>query len=190
MPTASYQSWQGELKTAGDLNFGRFVITPSVSLFGKDARSDQSNLQASAGSSWKDWGATVGFDATFDITSGAMVGFRASAGTAYRVASFSQGGAIPEDGVSLGSSSATVVNGVSRPLLAGTEVNLIWKPQTWQTIKAYAGIHLDSRVPNAPDPFSFDTGTGGSGTITFQTLQTYYFGGTLKMEFGLDRAMH
>jgi hypothetical protein len=190
MPPASYQSWQGELKAASDLNLGGFIITPSVSLFGKDARSNQSNFQGSAGSSWTDWGATVGFDATLDITSKALVGFRASAGTAYRVASFSQGGALSEDGVSFGGSSATVANGISRPLLAGTEVNLIWKPQTWQTIKAYAGVHLDSRVPNAPDPLSFDTGNGGSGAITFQTVQNYYFGGSLKMEFGLDRAMH
>jgi hypothetical protein len=119
-----------------------------------------------------------------------MVGFRASAGTAYRVASFSQGGAIPGDGASFGSSSTIAANAIGRPLLADSEVNLIWKPQTWQTVKAYAGVHLDSRVPNAPDPLSFDTGSGNSGAITFQTVQNYYFGGSLKMEIGSDRAMH
>jgi hypothetical protein len=188
MLATTYQSWQSELKAASDLNFGRFVVSPSISLFGKDARSNQSNFQGSAGSSWTDWGATFGFDATLDITSRAMVGFRASAGTAYRVASFSQGGALQEDGASFGSSSATVANAIGRPLLAGSEVNLIWKPQTWQTVKAFAGVHLDSRVPNAPDPLSFDTGS--SNAITFQAVQNYYFGGSLKMEFGSDRAMH
>jgi hypothetical protein len=180
MALATYKSWQGELKAATDFSFGRIVVTPAISLFTKDARNYQNAIEGAASSGWTDLGAKIDFDAMIDITKRALVGFRSSVGTAYRSVSFSQGG------VADFASFASTANG--RPLLASTEVNLIWKPQLGQTVKAYAGVQLDSRVPNAPDPFAIDSGAGGSGSITYQTVQTFYFGGSLKMELGTDPA--
>jgi hypothetical protein len=177
-PAASYQSWQGELKAATDLSFGRVVVTPSMSLFSKDARSYQNLFDGAANSAWADWGAKIGIDTTVEISNRTLLGFRGSVGTAYRAVSFAQGATA--DFASSGASA------IGRPLLAASEVNLIWKPQVWQTIKAYAGIQFDSRVPNTPDPYAIDPNTAGA--VTFQTVQSFYFGGSFKLEYGSDAA--
>ena len=182
---ADYHAWQAELKAASDMTFGHIVVSPFMTLFAKNADSQQSALEGIAETSWRDLGGSFGIDSTVDITKHSLLGLRGSVGTAYRSSSFSstQGGALFLD-----EQTALTSNASSIPVLANGEASLIWKPQIWQTIKAYAGMQYDSRAPLAPD--SLGNFGSGSGAITFEPTRIFYFGGSLKLDLDSNPNRH
>lgn len=179
----SYRAWQSELKTASDLSFNNVSLSPFITAFAKNAQSELPVLEGTAGTGWRDLGSAVGIDSTIDITNRMLFGLRGSLGAAYRSTSFSsvQGGTLYLD-----QQNATTANSNGGSFLATVEANLIWKPQTWQTTKAYVGFQFDSRAPLAPDQIS-ESGGGGGGQITYESVRSYYFGASLKMDLDSRR---
>jgi len=167
----SYRGLQTELKASNDVTFGPVVVSPFATLFGKNAQSQQPILEGTGATGWTDLGGTVGIETTFDVANRMLFLLRGSFGTAYRSASFTS--------VQAGAGAVTV-NSDGSPFLTTAEANFIWKPQSWQTIKAYAGVQLDSHAPVVPDQFA-DSGLG-SGSITYEAARNYYFGASFKME--------
>jgi hypothetical protein len=182
----SYRTWQTELKAASDLAFNNVTVAPFVTIFAKNAQSLSPIAEGVAGTGWTDMGGTIGVDTTVDVSNHMLFGMRGSVGTAYRSTSFSsvQGGALYVD-----QQSAMATNSSSNPFLAIAEANLIWKPERWQTIKAYAGVQFDSRTPLAPNQFA-DAAGGSLGPITYEIARNYYFGASLKMDFDGLRGLH
>ena len=170
LPGTAYEAWQTELKAAREMNFGPLVVSPVATLFAKTATSQLPAFASSVGTGWTDLGGTVGLDTTYDIANRMLFGLRGSIGTAYRATSFS----------SIQDGGAVVTNSSGSPFLATAEASFIWKPRSWQTIKAYAGVQVDSRTPLAPDQLG-DLGAIG-GPITYQSVENYYWGASLKME--------
>jgi hypothetical protein len=172
-----YHAWQAELKAASDMTFGPIVITPFVTFFAKNAESQQSAFDGVA-TSWSDLGGSFGIDSIIDITDHSLFGLRGSIGTAYRTTSFSssQGGA-----QFFNEQSAMTADASGSPFLASGEANLIWKPKLGQTIKMFAGMQYDSRVPLAPGYGNYGA---APGAITFEASRIFYFGGSFK--FDLD----
>ena len=168
----SYRGLQTKLKASSDATFGPVVVTPFATLFGKNAQSQQPILVGASATGWTDLGGTIGVETTFDVASRMLFLLRGSVGTAYRSTAFAavQAGA-----------GAVNANASGSPLLSTGEANFIWKPQSWQTIKAYAGVQFDSHAPVAPDQFG-EPGVGG-GLITYEAVRNYYFGASFKMEF-------
>jgi hypothetical protein len=172
----NYQNWQTELKGMADFSFGRLIVSPSLSVFAKDAQSRQSILQGMAYSNWAEYGGRVEIDSTVDITKNALFGLRGSVGTAYRATSFT--GSSVFDDPSVGQISAL---GTGSPVFASAEGSFLWKPVPWQTIKLYAGVQFDNRVPVAPDLVGIDLGLGGPSTITYETVRNFYLGSNFKV---------
>jgi hypothetical protein len=173
----SYQNWQAELKGTADLSFGWLIISPSLAVFAKDAQSRQSILQGMAYSSWAEYGGRLEIDLTVDITKNALIGLRGSVGTAYRATSFT--GSSVFDDPSVGQISAL---GTGSPVFATAEGSILWKPVSWQTVKLYAGVQIDNRVPVAPDLVGIDLGLGGPGAITYETVRNFYFGSSFRVK--------
>jgi hypothetical protein len=53
------------------------------------------------------------------------------------------------------------------------EGSILWKPVSWQTVKLYAGVQIDNRVPVAPDLVGIDLGLGGPGAVTYETVRNF-----------------
>jgi len=135
--STSYSDWQLHGKIAGDYRVGAVLVTPSVALFGGNARTNQTLLQtltltaappgnvtyqASTSLRWTDVGARAGLDLKADVTPRVAVGLSGWAGLAGRHASLS-GTDVAVDTVSgfHNGASALSVSSNATPFLANVE---------------------------------------------------------------------
>jgi hypothetical protein len=184
MSPTTYQTLQFDLRAASDFRLGRALVTPSLTLFSKDARSQQSFYQASSSSAWTEWGAKLGLDTTLELNERHSFGLRSSVGSAYRSAAFasSETGAAFTDGSTIGSM-PTVTSGrwTGTPVTATAEASYMLRPTPGTTIRAFAGMMYDSRSPVSSESLGLDPTTVGA--ISYESMINYYYGIGVKIRF-------
>jgi hypothetical protein len=195
---SDYAGWQVWGKTASDFKFGMMTVTPSVAVFGGATRNRQNFSQqavdtappfasyaASSDLDWTDWGVRLGLDVTAELGAGFAVGLGGSVGTARREASLSA-----TDQFFTGAtvfSSAIAADKSVTPFLANAEASLIFRRDSTVTVRAFAGLNYDNRVPGISAPtFTGPTGLPTSITpasIKFESETSWYVGGGVTVKF-------
>jgi hypothetical protein len=202
--STEYQSWQTGLMAATDYRFGAVLLTPSITVFGgrsyieqdfsevlADLAGNPSGVESYAATSalrWTDWGAKLGIDARTDVTSGLGIGLKGSVGIADRHVNLSANDtpgfilAIFFPPAAIDTDANTV------PFLANAEASIFLKsPSSNATLRVFAGLNYDSRVPGISAPVINPAVTGVPGTpagIKFEGDTSYYVGGGLTVKFG------
>jgi hypothetical protein len=201
---ADYQAWQINGKLAHDFAAGPVTLTPSVVVFGGHARTRYAfgqqlrtdslptgaDYSANIDIGWTDWGGKIGMDATIPLMPSLAFGLGGQVGTAHRQASLS--GSDSYFGFATGtvlSASSVSTDRSTAPLLANAEARLILTPSPTVTIKGFAGLNYDSRVPGMSSPgcASGVCTVGTTGTpagIKFESETSWYAGGGLIFKFG------
>jgi hypothetical protein len=175
----SYQTLQFDLRGATDFHLGRAVVTPSLTLFSKDARGSQSFSAASGTSSWREWGARLGLDSTLALDARQSIGLRASVGGSYRSASFASSEADLADAGAPPIVAAGHWNAV--PFTGSAEASWLLRPAPGYTLRAFVGLAYDSRTPVTSESIGLDPTIAGA--ISYQALTSYYYGVGLKVRF-------
>jgi hypothetical protein len=204
--TTDYQAWQINLKAASDFKAGTATWTPSVAVFGGRTSYDQQlsatqnflgvteNLYSAATQMrWTDWGAKFGLDARFDVTNWLAFGAGGAVGFAARDASLVGNDSCVVIGGGLCGGFVTGISSISTsanatPLLANAEARIFITPWRNVSLKGFAGLNYDSKVPGIRKPsFGGDAGTPTSTTaagIRFDNETSWYAGGGLVVKFG------
>ena len=175
----TYQTLEADLRAASDFHLGRLTATPSLTVFTRDARGQQNFYAASGTSSWDEWGARFGLDSTFALDARQSIGFRASAGSAYRAATFASNETDFADPGNAPIIAAGHWNGM--PFTSSAEASWLLRPAAGYTLRAFAGLSYDSRTPVSSESLGFDPATVGA--ISTQALMSYYYGIGLKVHF-------
>jgi hypothetical protein len=179
MSPTSYQTLQLDLRAASDFRIGPAVVTPSLTLFSKDARGTQSFYAASGTSSWSEWGARLGLDSTLALDARQAVGLRASVGGSYRAANFASREADFADGAAPPLLASGHWNAV--PFTGSAEASYLLRPAPGYTLRAFVGLSYDSRMPISSESIGLDPSV--SGAISYQALMSYYYGVGIKLHF-------
>ncbi len=179
MSPTSYQTLQVDLRAASDFHLGPVVVTPSLTLFSKDARGTQSFYAASGTSSWREWGARFGLDSTLALDARQSVGLRASVGGSYRAANFAASEADFADAGAPPLLTSGHWNAI--PFTSSAEASYLLRPAPGYLLRAFVGLSYDSRMPVSAESIGLDPTI--SGAISYQALMTYYYGIGLKVHF-------
>lgn len=200
--SSEYSNWQLDGKIAGDYRWGSILVTPSLAVFGGDTHTDQTMAQtvrigqasgipsynASTSLRWTDVGARAGLDLKVDVTPRVVVGLGGWAGFAGRHASLGATAIAldPIGGLIAGASSISSSASVT-PFVANAEANVAFKWLSTLTVRGFAGLNFDSKVPGIAGP-SF--GTLGSpaasrtqAAVSFHSEVSYYAGGGITWTF-------
>lgn len=197
--STDYSNWQVHGKVAGDHRFGNIVLTPSLALFGGEARNKQTLAQdyaqvgpgprtatydASTMMRWNDLGARAGLNVRVDLSNSVAVSVGGLAGFARRHVSFSGTdvgiASLPNERVLDGASALSLKDNAT-PFIANLEGGVAWKWLPALTVRGFAGLNYDSRVPGIVGPsFIGDHALPSAripASISFQSETSYYAGG-------------
>lgn len=202
--STDYSNWQLHGRIAGDYRIGAVRVTPSLAVFGGDTRTDQTLAQvvrigvaagtptyhASTSLRWSDVGARAGLDLKVDLTPRVTVGLGGWAGLAGRQASLAATDVAvdPIGGGLIGGASALSASANATPVVANTEAGVAFKWLPALTVRGFAGLNYDSKVPGVSSP-SFTGAVAGVTSripagITFHAETSYYAGGGITWTFG------
>lgn len=202
-----YQNGQLNLRFATDYKLGVVTLTPSVAVFGGEARNNQIYLlrdnngfspisnefySANTRLKWDDIGFRAGLDGRAPLTGWLSVGVSSWAGVASRHTNLT--GADSEFFVnSVGTVLPTITSAVTasdnRAAFVGNlEGNLYLQPMTNVTLRVFGGVNYDSAVPGIRAPsftgaFSAFTAPTVAAGISHSSEASYYAGGGLKVGF-------
>ncbi len=200
----SYSNWQVHGRAAGDYHLGAVWFTPSLAVFGGEARNNQSTTQvytlaslnpvtrnstynASTALRWTDVGARAGLDMKIDLSPQVAVGLGGWAGVASRRASLSGSDAYVDTILGFYNGASTI-SGIGRnitPFLANAEAGVAFKPLPALMLRGFVGVNYDSEVPGVRTPtlavFGGPTTPAG---ISTNAQTSYYAGGGLTWAFG------
>ena len=200
--STSYSDWQLHGKIAGDYRLGAVLVTPSVALFGGNARTNQSlfqtlsltggftgdvTYQASTSLRWTDVGARAGLDLKVDVTPRVAVGLSGWAGLAGRHASLSGADvAVDAAGGFQSGASALSVGANATPFLANVEAGAAFKWLPTLIVRGFVGLNYDSKVPGLVSPRvpTFSVLASTPAGISFTSQTSYYAGGGVTWTFG------
>ena len=196
----TYDSWQFDLKAAGDFKSGLLTWTPSVAVFGGSSRDSQilSHLtnngfsptlnqvyNANTRLEWNDVGARAGLGAKVDLTSAVAFGVSGFVGVAGRHTDLTGNDQLTSGAFT--NTSTLAVGANKTALVANAEARLTFRPMPRVTLMAFAGLNYDDSVPGiaAPSfvgPFTFAAPTIPAA-IAYAKETSYYAGGGLKVRF-------
>jgi hypothetical protein len=210
-----YSTWQMRVQLATDYSLSALTLSPSVAGFVGQGRTKQDGSQAlldangiafahyevNSSLRWTDWGGKIGADFGLPVNRWATLSVGGSAGWAVRNVSFDakdltdapvpMGGLNPVTSASFtGQSDSTVA------AILNAEGRVVIRPVQNVSLKAFAGVTYDSRVPgvagpnfvgNGPTGFVLQSVPGVQGTpasITYASETSFYAGGGLTVTFG------
>jgi len=194
-----YTAWTGNLKAAGDYQFGGTIVTPSIAIFGGRARNDQQFTQtfalvpapqpatpdyaAVSSLHWTDVGAKFGLDAAVPLTSSLIFGIGGNVGFADRNVSMAA-----SDEYLGASFSAITAGATTTAFIANAEARLTFKPWANTALRAFGGVNFDNSVPGISRPtYAGPAALVVQGTpagIKFESETSFYAGGGITVEFG------
>jgi len=193
--TTDYDTWQLNGKLATDYRFGRYVLAPSVLLFGGQGRINQQldqtetalggnfSYSASTKLTWTEWGAKFGQALTVDLTDWLRPGLAGSVGVADRQVA-ATGSDTSTGGVV--NPSALMANASTTAFLANVEGSLT---AHWglASLSAFGGWNFDSRVPGISSATFLSSGAStilvAAPGIKFESESSYYVGGAGTIKF-------
>lgn len=191
---SDHRAWRVESSVASDFRAGGITMTPSIALFGGTnstfqtftQQRDTTRYSASSEIKWADWGAKLSLGATLPLTTGISLGVSGNVGIAHRNASLSandsgnNGGAI--------STSSLSTSALTTAFLAGAMVELVARPTAGMTLRLFAGLDYDSRVPGIVSPTfkpaDLFTTMGTPAGMSFSGQTSYFAGAGLVVPFG------
>jgi hypothetical protein len=198
--STNYRAWQINDVTALDYRTGSFVWTPSVTLFGGNARNSQSFTQvqqfggitatynANTRLDWTDVGGRVGLNGAWNVNNWFTLGAGGFVAGAYRATSLA-GTDVLGASVALPVLGPTSIspNSSTGDFMANAEVGASVKLTAGTWFKAFAGLNFDNRVPGISAP-SFsgiqNAATPHPAGISYASETDYYAGGGLVIKFG------
>lgn len=203
----NYRSWQVDGKLASDYKMGAFKLTPSVAVFGGNARNNQSFAQVFAqhdptgllfnsitynsGTSldWTDVGARAGLDAQFSVNTWLSIGAGGYIGFAHRSASLSGSDSTAYGlfGPIAAATSSVAASADKTALVANAEANVTINVTPRAALRAFVGLNYDDSVPGISSP-TFTGPFNGATSVTpagilFQKETSYYAGGGALVRF-------
>ncbi len=199
--STTYSDWQLHGKVAGDYRVGAVSLTPSVALFGGNARNNQTLTQtltlspvpdrdatyhASTSLRWTDVGARAGLDLKADVTPQVAVGLSGWAGFAGRHVSLSGADVTVDNfpGGALNGGSIVSVSANTTPVLANAEAGIAFKWLPALIVRGFVGLDYDSKVPGLVSPGLIGVGATTAASISFHSRTSYYAGGGVTWTFG------
>jgi hypothetical protein len=202
--SSDYRAWDIFLSGKADFRTGPIRLTPSLTVFGGKARTRQDLAQQlgvdggpyptggggntyslRAALDWSDLGAKLGLDIDYDVNAWLSIGLGGTAGWSRRSAALSASDSLRFPNSITNYTSATAGSADTTPFLANAEAKVVLRPQPGVSIKGFAGLNYDGRVPGIaggefPDPLGFNT---GAAHIKFESTTSYYAGGGLMIGF-------
>jgi hypothetical protein len=195
-----YRQTHITLKAASDFRQPGLTLSPSLEIFGGGSRTNQTltTMQTLIGATsplyqaqtvlkWQDWGARLGLDGTVDLSSWLAFGLGGKIGFAIRDVDFS-GSDLITNGFGIVSATSTISrNADTTALIANAEARLTARLAPQFTIRTFAGLTYDSRVPGiAPASYSGSYAPprmANPAGIAFSGETSYYAGGGLTIAF-------
>lgn len=201
---SDYDAWEINGKAAWDVTLGSATFSPSLAVFGGNSRNREMlsqaltqrnaggvvlntmNYQAETRLRWTDYGARAGLDARFPVFAGWTIDVSGWAGLAQRD--------VKLDGSDVFGSSAGLTTGASTisvsddrtVFLANAEAGLSYKFNPSFTIRGFAGLNYDSKVPGIAAPSyagSAVTPRSTAAGIIYSSETNYYTGGGVSLKF-------
>ena len=195
----SFSSWQASGRFLTDIQANGITWTPSLKVFGGRSRNEQglSDRMSFVGSAsfaqydatttlnWTDWGARLGLSGAVPLTDRLTFGAGGNVGLAARRVSLSGSD----------SSYVSVIPGVlnvssistsrsATPFLVNAETSLVFKMAPGWSLRTFAGLDYDSKVPGVLAPIAVSGGgTGTPAGIKYEAATSYYAGGGLTVQF-------
>jgi hypothetical protein len=201
--TTTYDSWQYDLKAAGDFKSGSLTWTPSLALFGGSSRNNQvlNNLTnngfsptlndiytANTTLQWRDLGARAGLDGTVDVTSSLAFGLGGFVGIADRHTDLTGSDSFSFSVGTFSGASAIAAGADQAALVANAQAKLTFRPMPNVSLVTFAGLNFDNSVPRIAAPRFIGPFNFADPTIPASILRvaetSYYVGGGLKIKFG------
>ncbi|MDO8288072.1 MAG: hypothetical protein Q7T44_02525 [Parvibaculum sp.] len=200
--SAEHSDWQIGGRIAGEYRVDQILLTPSLTLFGGETRTDQAMAQVlqlgahpelsfyTADTSLRstDYGLRAGVDLKFDVTPVVSLGLGGSAGLARRHTSFDGTDIINDTlfGILTGTGTASGSDNAT-PFVANTEVSLTYKWLPALAMRGFAGVDYDSKVAGIAAP-DFGGVVGGVTTrtparVSFHSELGFYAGGGITWSF-------
>jgi hypothetical protein len=176
------------------------TVTPSLAVFGGNARADQTLSQAftqflgggvletasyaaSTRLEWTDVGARAGLHLRSAVTPSFSIGLGGSAALAARRVSFSGNDVSSSSNAGIITGSSTLSLSDSKtPLLANAEAHFAWQLTPWMTVRGFAGLNYDSDVPGIAGPSyagSILAPTRSAASLFYDHRTSVYAGGGL-----------
>lgn len=203
--TSDYRAWDIFLAGKSDFKTGLLTLTPSLTLVSGKGRTQHGLAQQlladgapypflSGGNTynmnavldWNDWGAKIGMEARYDVNAWLSLGLGGTAGWASRSASLTASDSLLFPGHIGPLTSSLAGSADTTAFLGSAEANVVLRPNRNISIKGFAGLKYDSRVPgiagNQFSPGVFESGT--PARIKFESETSYYAGGGLTVAFG------
>jgi hypothetical protein len=193
--STNYSNWQLHGRIAGDYRVGAILVTPSLAVFGGQARNNQSLAQilafnalanrtynASTSLRWTDVGARAGLDLKLDVTPRVALGLGGWAGFAGRRASLSGTDLSVDPGGIISGTTAISTSAGATPFLANVEAGVGFKWLPALIVRGFVGLNHDSKVPGVSSP-SYTGAVPGVVTsrtpagVSFTSQTSYYAGG-------------
>jgi hypothetical protein len=188
------RAWRTEGSLASDFHAGGITITPLIAVLGGTSRTlqtfsqqrDTTSYNASSTVEWTDWGAKFGLGATLPVMTGVTVGVSGNIGITHRNASLSAN----DSGNNGGAISTSVLNTstITTALLTGAMVEVVARPSTGMTLRLFAGLDYDSRVPGIASPTfkpaDLVSTVGTPAGLSFSGQTGYFAGAGLVARFG------
>lgn len=194
-----FSSWQASGRFLTDFQANGVTWTPSLKVFGGNSRNEQglsdrmtfvgaasfAQYDASTTLNWTDWGARLGLNGSVPLTDRLTFGAGGNVGLAARRVSLSGSDSsyvsvIPGT-INVSSISASQS---TTPFLVNAETSLVFKMASGWSLRAFAGLDYDSKVPGVLAPVAVSGGgVGTAAGIRYQAETNYYAGGGLTVTF-------
>jgi hypothetical protein len=200
--STSYTAWQFNGKAAADWKFGSILVTPSVAIFGGNARTGQSltqtltqsnfpgshlNYTASTTLRWTDAGVRAGLDTSIPLTPAFSIGLGGWVGVAQRHTSLSGNDASTASSLNFIGASTLSTSANKGVFLANLEAGLAYKMTTAVTLRGFAGLDYDASVPGISSPAFVTVVPAANRTpagISYSHESSFYAGGGVVVRFG------
>jgi hypothetical protein len=201
---SDYDSWEINGKAAWDVTLGSATFSPSLALFGGNSRNHEGlsqaltqtfggvvigsgNYQAETRLRWTDYGARAGLDARFPVFAGWTIDVGGWIGVAQRDVKL-DGSDVSVNGIALLNGTSTLsVTDDRTVFLANAEAGLSYKFNPNFTIRGFAGLNYDSKVPGISAPtYAGNVLAPAGGTaagIIYSSEISYYAGGGVSVRF-------
>lgn len=187
-------AWRTEAKLAGDFRAGTATLTPSIAVLGGVSRTNQTFYQqrdttqynARSELGWTDWGAKFEIGGAMPLMTGLAIGVSGNVGVVQRNVSLSAYDFGDNAGIGQFASTRDIASSTTS-LIAGAAVELVARPSAMTTLRAFAGLDYDSRVPGIASPSftpaSLISTVGTPAGIVYSGEVSYFAGGGVTVRF-------
>lgn len=202
---SDYDAWEINGKAAWDVALGSATFSPSLAVFGATSRNREGlsqaltqifgalventlNYRADTRLRWTDYGARAGLDVRFPVFAGWTIDVGGWIGVAQRDVKLDGSDVLATSFAFVGPTSSKLSISDDRTVfLANAEAGLSYKFTPSFTIRGFAGLNHDSKVPGVSAPTytgsALVPGVGTAAGIVYSSETSYYAGAGVSLKF-------